>query len=376
MARTTKYILLLLTSVLFACNKQENKPQIKEKFRTVLVYLSANNNLQTDAKNNLEQMEETLADIDGNLIVYAKLPNELAALYEINPKKDNKSGIKLIKEYPRHDSSDPMVMHQVTREVQNLYPAKSQGLILWSHATGWIPASQGGIKLKSFGDDNGSVMDITDLNNALPNNYDFIMFDACSMASVEVLYEIKDKAKIFIASPAEVISNGMPYNKITNDLFTAGNQTYTTIAQKYYNHYNNLAGAYRSATVSVINASELTNLAAQTKATLQSQAANHTNFNRDNIQRMDFDREYNPLIAFDFMDFITQNYNSSAVSNLQQTVNNLILYKANTPFFNAIQINTNSGITCYIPHNDNQGNTHQFYRTLKWYKDSGFDLLF
>lgn len=377
MQKTFLYPIFCLIFLFSACEDSNVKPEEKEKFRTVLVYLAANNSLEDDAYKNMQQMEEAIGDIDGNLIVYAKLKTGNPALYEVTKKKGSTTGFKKIKDYPPlYSSSDPNVMKGIIRETQELYPAKTYGLILWSHATGWVPASQGGIKLKSFGDDSGHVMDITYLNNALPNNFDFIMFDACSMASAEVLYEIKDKAKYFIASPGEVVSNGMPYNKITNDLFTAGIDAYKTVAQKYYEHYNAQSGAYKSATISIIDASQLTNLAAQTKTALYSQTASHTDFNRDNIQRMDFDRFGNPLIAFDFLDFISQNYNSNVTTNIQSALEKAVVFKANTPFFNNIEIKTNCGLTCYIPNVDNEGPAHTFYKTLKWYKESGFDKLF
>lgn len=378
MQKTLLYFLwglLLLTS---ACRDKKNiEPQIKEKFRTVLVYLAANNSLESEAYDNMKQMEEAIGDIDGNLIVYAKLKNVKPALYEVTKKKGSTSGFKKIKDYPPlYSSSDPNVMKSIILEAQELYPAASYGLILWSHATGWVPASQHGIKLKSFGEDNGHVMDITDLNNALPNNLDFVMFDACSMSSVEVLYEIKDKAKHFIASPGEVISSGMPYDKITNDLFLNSPSSYATIAQKYYNYYNSKSGLHRSATVSVIEAASLSNLAEQTKTLLQSHPPLYPDFNRDNIQRMDFDHTDNPLIAFDFLDFISQNYSNNTTVNVQRALEKAVIFKANTPFFMNFEIKTNCGLTCYIPNRDNEGLTHDFYKSLKWYKDSGFETLF
>lgn len=374
MHKTLLHSLLIINFLFIACNKGKVPPESTSKYRTVLVYLAANNSLESDAYSNMQQMEEAIGNIDGHLIVYAKLKNNAPALYEVTPKKGEQTGFKKIKDYIPHSSSDPMIMKSVIREVQELYPASTYGLVLWSHATGWIPASQGGLKLKSFGDDNGHTMDVTDLNSALPNNFDFIMFDACSMASVEVLYELKDKSKYFIASPGEVVSNGMPYNKITNDLFTPGPEGYKTIAEKYYNHYNNLSGAHRSATVSVIDATQLINLALQTKLTLQSQAPIYANYNRQHIQRMDFDRYGNPLIAFDFLDFISQNY--SNFQNTEEALNKTILFKANTSHFNGFEILKNSGLTCYIPSATNEGPAHSFYKTLKWYKESGFNTLF
>ena len=40
---------------------------------------------------------------------------------------------------------------------------------------------------------------------------DFIIFDACFMGSVEVAYELRDVCDKIVASPTEVIAEGMDY---------------------------------------------------------------------------------------------------------------------------------------------------------------------
>src|SRR5690606_27042405 len=121
----------------------------------------------------------------------------------------------------------------------------------------------------------------------------------------------------FIASPGEVVANGMPYSKIVNDLFQEGPNAYITISQKYLQHYTEMSGNYQSATVSVVDGSKLQALADATKLALDSQNPLHDDLDRDNIQRMDFDRFSNPLIAFDFQDFIETNYDNANVANLK-----------------------------------------------------------
>lgn len=374
MNRIIYYIFISLT--LLSCKKKEIIEEEKIPFRTVLVYLAANNNLSNEAHLNIGQMKDHIGNINGNLLVYTRLPNKKTVLYHV-VNKNGKGDTVRVKEYGNQNSSDPTVLRKVINEIQTNYKAKSYGLILWSHATGWVPPNVGPIKLKSFGSDNGDEMDIKDLNNALPSQlFDFIMFDACSMASVEVLYEIKDKANYFIASPGEVISNGMPYNKIVNDLFKEGSQAYMDIAKKYFDHYNSMTGDYQSATISVVDASKLQAIADASKLTLQAQSPLHADYKRDHIQRMDFDRYYNPLIAFDYLDFIETNYDNPNVNTLKSAINESLLYKANTSFFNGFKIDKNSGLTCYIPHDENENIVHDYYRTLKWYNASGFNTIF
>lgn len=362
--------------VLFSCGKETPMPEDTIPFRTVVVYLAANNNLAEEAYDNIDQMERALGDVDGSLLVYARLPGHNPTLYEIAGEKDKGGSSTPVKIYEPHNSSDPAVMKGVIADAQKLYPAQTYGLILWSHATGWVPPEHGSIKLKSFGDDNGRAMDIKEFSRALPNDLDFLMFDACSMASIEVLTEIADKAKYIIASPGEVVSNGMPYGKITNDLFVSGEQAYMDIAQKYIDHYDGMQGLFRSATVSLIRADQLQGLADLTKQILNSTPPLYADYNRDQLQRMDFDRFGNPLIAFDFLDFIQQNYPHFDQGIIQSYLDKLILYKGTTPYFNGFKIEKYSGLTCYVPVEENEEAVHGYYRTLKWYTASGFNQLF
>lgn len=375
-----KHVLLLLCIVLTICSCEKAPIDIPDTIveRTTLIYLAANNNLASEAELNLQQIERNFSSTKGNIIIFATLPNKTPTLYHIKPTSATKPADRIIiKEYPNLNSSDPLTLKNIIEDMKQKFSAKSYGLILWSHATGWVPPNVGMIKLKSFGNDAGREMDILDLKNAIPaNTFDFIMFDACSMASVEVLYELKDKTKYFIASPGEVISQGMPYHLIVDDLLETDQDVYKRIATKYYDHYNSLTGTFQSATISVVDASKLQSIAENTKKIIEAQSPLHTDFKRDQLQRMDFDRYSNPLIAFDFLDFLETNYSNEKLETLRSHIDQAVIYKANTANFNGFPIHKNSGLTCYIPHIDNEDIAHDYYRTLQWYKASGFDRLF
>jgi len=63
---------------------------------------------------------------------------------------------------------------------------------------------------------NGTSIEIEDIAAALGNNrkFEFLLFDACFMATVETYYELRNTAKYIIASPAEVLGAGFPYEDI------------------------------------------------------------------------------------------------------------------------------------------------------------------
>ena len=51
-------------------------------------------------------------------------------------------------------------------------------------------------------------MEIDDLAKGLPDDlFDFILFDACYMASVECTYELRNKAEYILASPTETMAD-------------------------------------------------------------------------------------------------------------------------------------------------------------------------
>lgn len=372
------FLLLYISMSLFtgSCKKVGIVKSASTSERTIMVYMAANNSLNGDAYTNINQMEAAFKDIKGNLIVYARLKNTLPAIYEISYDQSSAINSKIIKTYSEHNSSDSRVMSEVLKDMKALYPSSSYGLILWSHATSWLPPrASGGASILSFGDDDGAEMDIKDLKNALPDNLDFLLFDACSMASIEVLFELKDKAKYIVASPAEVISVGMPYHRIMPHLFSSDlKEGLANAAEAYYQYYQEKEGLYQSATVSVIDCTKLDALATATSAFLETHSPFWTVMKRDEIQRLDF-APGSPTEGFDFIDFYAQNFPDEDLTNLHQTFKEAVIFTAHTPFFNGTQIKAYSGLSMYVPSPKNEW-IHHYYRSLSWYAESSAYVLF
>ena len=88
--------LFLLFFTLLGCT--EKKPLIdEEKFRTVVIYIAADNNLNQEAYKNIAQMEKAFEVENSNLIIYTKLPNTAPALYRIPSIKESKNGWNNVK---------------------------------------------------------------------------------------------------------------------------------------------------------------------------------------------------------------------------------------------------------------------------------------
>ena len=81
-------------------------------------------------------------------------------------------------------------------------------------------------------------MNISDLREALSvaPHLDFILFDACFMQSVEVLYELKEYANYIIGSPTEIPAPGAPYQKVVPAMLS-NTTTAVGIGKAYFEFY-------------------------------------------------------------------------------------------------------------------------------------------
>ncbi|WP_437920396.1 clostripain-related cysteine peptidase [Sphingobacterium sp. LRF_L2] len=332
--------------------------------------MGANNNLVSDAYDNINKLEEGMQElqgVDADIIVYARLAGTTPKIYQI--KEDHTTGIAstVLKTYNEHNSADPEVMQEVLNDMQTYAGNQSKGLILWSHATNWLPETT--IKLMSFNDDSGEKTDLRDLIDIIPSGLDFLMFDACSMASVEVLYPLRNKAQYSIASPTEVLATSMPYQLILNDLANTDLETgLKNTAEKYYQYYAAQSGDYQSASISVMNNSYWTDFVSQTNTLITSNPI--LTIDREALQRLDFDPS-SLSAGFDFLDFIQQQYGEQIA--LKESFNKLVVYTAHTDNFLGTPIRTFSGLSCYVPTSANSW-VHDYYKTLSWTQDSSFSL--
>jgi hypothetical protein len=258
--------------LLLACTACEKEPDEDPFFppagahRTVLVYLGTDNNFRAEAAEKIATLRDNWNDgNDGNLLIYADNGNNPVLLHIYrHPHKGNIADTLAV--YPSENSASPQTLARVLEDVRVYRPAASYGLVVLSHGTGWLLAgmSQPKPMLKSVILDKGTeesdnYMELVDFAAAIPCALDFIVFDACFMGSVEVCYELKNKADYIVASPAEVLVPGFVYSSMMQRLFQP-EADLTGVARDFYEYYAGLTGLNRSATVSVVKTAELENL--------------------------------------------------------------------------------------------------------------------
>lgn len=191
-----------------------------EAERTVIIYMAADNNLTEIVRGDTAEMikGKGLIPENVNFVIYLDDNTHKPALYELSAK----NGMKKLKESDEeHCSTDGETMLKVLREIQHYFPARHYGITFWSHASGWVP------RRNTFGVDETPgptakepEMEIPVLRDVLAQlpKFDYILFDACFMQSVEVAYELRHQADWMIGSPAEIPGPGAPYDKIMGAL--------------------------------------------------------------------------------------------------------------------------------------------------------------
>lgn len=362
---------ILIFFSLTGCKKDKNSsPEISNKM--ILVYIAANNNLQNEAINSIKKMQAGLTKTNGGtLLVFAKTSSQNSYLMKIKHSTANRIVSDTLKTYKNENSSDPVFFQRVIADSRALYPANSYGLILWSHATSWAPPANKRISTESFGSDDENEMDIRDLNKALPDDLEYLMFDACSMASMEVCFELKGKAKYILASPAEVLSTSFPYDQITNHLFE-GRDGLNMVAQKFISFYRSMEGLHSSATISLIDTKLMDSIAHESNLLL-SQKIPKIPFNKAKIQHLDFENG-SGVPAYDFLSYLKNNYEQTEYDRLKKQIEKAVIFKGNTEGFLGIPIREFCGLSIYLPEANDPYKS--YYSNLGWGTKAGWNKLF
>lgn len=231
-------ILLLLTGV-SGCNQNDSTDTDDGSYdginRTVILYIAAQNSLGASTNFMADSTEimkgcQYINNKD-RLLVFVDNKNT-PKLYQIQ--KDSQKPT-LIREWS-HDvcSTSPQVLQDVLSWCRNYYPSKEYGLVMWSHADGWLPSTNTDYstsrQILSFGIDvgpegsmhndrthdfrHGAQMNIDDMATAIFQSgihLKYIFFDACLMQNIEVGYALRNVTDYIIASPIAIAANGANY---------------------------------------------------------------------------------------------------------------------------------------------------------------------
>ena len=360
------YILLLLAVAFSAvsCVVEEGR-LCPEPTRVLLVYMATDNNLAGYEQEKIQALRDGwTGNPNDRIIVYRDTDNTPARLMEISNLGPN-DPVRVIATYGLVNSASIETFSHVVNDVKAMFPADSYGLLLFSHASGWLPSNSlyspyDGTSYLQQKDDTRSIvidgdaeMELKSFAGAIPDStFDYIVFEACLMACVEVAYELRNKTPLIFASSAEILHPGFaPVYAASTPALLAGDMQ--GFGQRAFDHVLTYAenNVIRSATYSVIRTAGLEPLATFIR--------NNCDPNREiainDIQH--FDRLSGYRLFFDLEDYygrlLDTDYQRAELSRL---VAACVPWKAATPGFmnqsgsyNGFAINKHSGLTTYIP---------------------------
>lgn len=414
-----KWLYTLLVIVLAACSNEipEQQPA-KRSGRTVLAYLISNSpkSLEGNLQDNVVDMYMALAEIKDSctLLVFYR-PQEYSSYLDVPTllcfDTDGRGNINNLpavtgteltfesvcqvaqkKEYTMNSqiATDPVVMEEVFKDMQKVAPSDSYGLILGSHASGWMKGNS--VQSKAFGDDDGYNIDIPDLANVLKKSFseklDFVLFDACMMGTAEVGYELKEVTSYCIASVMETPALGFPYKQVFSYLYSE-NIDYSAVCHEFisFNKVNNAWG-----TCAVMDCSQMENLASAVKAKLSEWQDALSSVSMQNVQQYGVGTfQY---FSYDVLDFFRELGGKSgvaetdldeAISSIQTVLDEVVIAKEcipnpsypNTIF--SVDETRFCGIGMYIleeytPYVANKTAWNDYYKqSISWYHAAGWD---
>ena len=399
------FVILLAAFITVSCHHHSDEPNKKKREtveRTVIVYMAAENSLSRVCRYDSLEMVQGISHVteDYNLILY-KDDDKLPVIYQMS----QKDGVQTWRSYTTDQTStDSLVMLSTLKDIINEFPARHYGLVLWSHASGWVPAMEGSnrmanesgsnVRRRTFGVDNnqnvnttnkGLEMEISALRWTLEQlpHLDYILFDACFMQNIEVAYELRNVADYLIGSPAEIPINGAPYAHIMEPMMKGDA---IGIAEEYYQYYQSGTGI----ALSVIDCLEMEAFARKTATCLPAIYNNGSEIDLTGIHNyvpFTSDYKWRPY-AYDMKGFMHKHLDEDMYEDWLQVLNRAVPFQKATSYWDSIFFGTHnrlsaaedySGIAMFLPDDIYERLTYNwnlYFKNTSWYKASGWNQVY
>ena len=363
--------------------------------QVLLLYFSDNNNLSEEGIGDFEDFKASWLPASKDkhqiVLVYHHFLDQAPVLERLSKDKRGNLVEDVILEYPfSTNSAKAATLSAVLSDAAAAWPADRLGLVLSSHASGFLPAGYYNspkefasrseetalrqadpfaamVKseaVKSFAEDHGTEMELSELQRALsPYHFDFILFDCCLMANVEVAYELRGTADYLLFSPTEILSDGFPYEAIAEPVFSTGPAVaMQTIARSYMAHYRAFSGVYQSATITLVETAGLPALARACQPVFQQHREQILTLDRSKVQAY---FRYGKHWFYDLDDFVGQVATESEYRAFTDALRKAVMFKDATEEFIGLPITHYSGLSIYIPRPEYTV-LNNYYKTLAW----------
>jgi hypothetical protein len=163
------------------------------------------------------------------------------------------------------NTADPLVLSGLIDFAKRVYPAKNYALIIWGHGTGWRAASNNNSDMPSkaiaFDDTHGQYMSLPAFGRAIKGKgLSVIGFDTCYGAVLEVVYEIRNEADLFIGSEGAILSTGWDYYALFTDFISKPGLSIQDLGNSIQKQFSERYSVLPNASISQIRLSQVENL--------------------------------------------------------------------------------------------------------------------
>lgn len=394
----------------------------QEEVRDVLVLYSAGyNSLSSFLMDDIKDLKGGYLPGDNRrddvLLVYSHLPESYRkyniptspVLMRLYQDSSGKAVADTLVVYEKGTvSASAKQLNSVLEYVVNEFPAKGYGMIFSSHATGWLPsgyysnskAYENGEYLpaslmsmdytpspvpyvapeydpslpltKSIGQDNvisgednlSYEIDLPAFADAIPQYFDYILFDACLMGGVEVAYQLRDKCRLVGFSQTEVLAEGLNYKTLAGHLLGLSKPDPVQVCEDFYSYYDAQHGVERSATVSVVDCSKMEPLAGLCSELFDRYHSSISTLQPSRVQRY-YRFSYHWFYDLESV-LVEAGITSEELGLLHEALDQCVVYKAATPsFMDNFDIDVCSGFSMFLP-SDGGTRLKQYYKQLDW----------
>jgi hypothetical protein len=254
-------LVLLLTVSFFARGAARAQP-VTSKW-TVMVYLDADNNLETYGVGNFIDMAASAAvgpgPHDVNVLVQMDRYvgnggyggwTDTKRFEVLNGSTPVDSDPGFVSDLGELNMGDPATLTEFVGWAKAYRPADRYMIVLWNHGNGWKGTKSNGLlRGVCFDDTNGDdFIDNKALDSALntitsggTNKVDVLTFDACLMGMAEVDSQVSSYCRMRTGSEEVVPGTGIPYNTVVGDLVADPDmdekQLAATIVDRFYESY-------------------------------------------------------------------------------------------------------------------------------------------
>ena len=405
---------VLVTGCLVSCSKEED-PQGRTYQKVLLLYSAGYNNLSGDLRENINEMCQDVPTrfLSGayKVIVFSHLKYggySGPVLIDATLGSGGKVELDTLVRYPSNTvSASAQTVKEVLRYVKENYPAREYGMIISSHASGWVPA--GYFNNPEDDDDEnwiwentlflpsgtashwesyytaerpevkslcyqdvpsglGPEVDLDDFADAIRTNglhFKYIVFDMCLMGCVEVAYELRDIVDYVVFSPAEVLTGGFAYKTILQRLLYSPSPDVVGTCVDYFDKY-----ARKSATVSAVDCRRMDYLVSVCSDLFAEYYGRIMALDQDKVQPYCTQRRY----FFDLRDALVKaGISDGELSQLDAALRQCVLYHNETAHFRvgseSFELKNCCGLSMYLP-DQKRPILNGAYKELAWNKET------